>query len=71
MKRKIKQIICRIFGHDYKEEYCKEHTSQSVYKGCYIEFRSWQKRFRCRRCGKVVVKWESEDLSESIKRALG
>lgn len=71
MKKKLKQLLCGIFGHAYKEEYSKEYTSQSMYKGYYIEFKSWQKRFRCRRCGKVEWKWESEDLLEAIKRSLG
>lgn len=71
MKRKIKQIICRIFGHDNKEEYSKEYTSLNLYKGYCIETKSWLKRYRCRRCGKVECKWESENLMDSIKRTLG
>ena len=71
MKRKIKQMICRIFGHDYEEEYSKDYTNQSTYKGYYIYIKTYQKRFRCRRCGKVEWKWESEDLSDAIKKSLG
>ena len=54
MKKKLKQILCAILGHDYRVIYevVRYHNGIKIYN------KQNQVMYRCRRCGKTKWMWE-------------
>jgi hypothetical protein len=58
MKKKIKQILCAILGHDNEVVYSREFVNESYYMGYKMFNKFNQVKYQCRRCGKTKCIWE-------------